>query len=423
MKLISESANIQSFGLWSAALVTGLMAVGYARLFRGIEEIFGSLLGEHPLQAIALTPPAFLLSWWLVYKLAPEASGSGIPQVMAAADLNADPSKKELVNRLLSVRTAGVKVLSSLICLIGGGAIGREGPTLQVSAVVFRFFGKHVRRYVPSTDEQTWIIAGAAAGLASAFNTPLGGIVYAIEEMAISHFHKIRTALISAVIISGIVAQTILGSYLYLGYPHLQPMHLAVWPYILLTGLVSGLAGAAFSWILLRALQWRLRMSSVYSLAAFTFACAVGVALLNYLTRSAYGPGSHLISQILFENQFASWGTTVSRFIATVLSYLAGGAGGIFSPSLTIGACIGSKVAYLFGSANVNLLAMIGMIGFLTGVTHTPFTSFILVLEMSDRHSAIFPMMVGALVANGVAKSVQSRSFYESVKEKWTEGR
>ena len=87
--------------------------------------------------------------------------------------------------------------------------------------------------------------------------------------------------------------------------------------------------------------------------------------------------------------------------------------------SLTIGATLGSKLAILFGSPQINFFAMLGMIGFLTGVTHSPFTSFILVMEMSDRHSAIFPMMVVALLANSAAKSLSHHSFYEVIRDRW----
>lgn len=414
-RVISDYTSIQAWGLWIAAVVTGLVAIGYARLFRVIEAQFDSLLQTHPLICVFATPVAFLMAWVLVYRFAPEAGGSGIPQVIAAVEEGAPKTEVPFVERILSLKTAVVKVLSSLICLLGGGAIGREGPTLQVSASIFHWFGRHVRKYYPQADQQTWIIAGSAAGLASAFNTPLGGIVYAIEELAATHFHRVRTALLTSVIISGLIAQTILGSYLYLGYPVLQPMSAKTWPLIILTGFVSGLFGALFSKALLYLLSKKSKVPARLGLIAI--ACGVGAAFLNYIDTRTAGPGSGVIAQILFEGRPATWTLTFTRMAATALAYLSGAAGGVFSPSLTIGACIGSKIAYLFGSANVNLLAMLGMIGFLTGLTHTPFTAFILVVEMSDRHSALLPMMLAAVVAHGVAKSLQSRSFYEEVKE------
>ncbi|RYZ68386.1 MAG: chloride channel protein, partial [Proteobacteria bacterium] len=323
------------------------------------------------------------------------------------------------VDRLLSLKTAVVKVFSSLLLLAGGGAIGREGPTLQISAVIFHYFGKFVRRLYPSSHEQTWVIAGAAAGLASAFNTPLGGIVYAIEELGMKHFQRVRTALLSSVIISGLVAQGILGSYLYLGYPQLQPIALAGWPLVILVGFASGLGGALFSKGLLKALEYRRRLKNAWQLALFALVCGVVTAALIVQNKANFGSGGPLISHILQTGEPASFLLTIGRVIATSAAYLSGAAGGIFAPSLTIGAALGSKLAFLFGNPQVTFFAMLGMIGFLTGVTHTPFTSFILVMEMSDRHSAIFPMMVVALLANSAAKSMSAHSFYETVRDRW----
>jgi H+/Cl- antiporter ClcA len=364
-----------------------------------------------------VTPLAFLAGWWLVYRFAPEAGGSGIPQVMAAIDPQSQSKGSQFNDRLLSTRTALIKVVSSLVCLAGGGAIGREGPTLQVSAAIFHFVGKRMHRFLGFYDKQMWAIAGASAGLASAFNTPLGGIVYAIEELSVVHFHRIRTALFSAVIVSGIMAQTLLGPYLYLGYPALQPINLRVWPWVFLTGAVAGIFGAVFSHALITVVKMRNSLKGKWKLAAFALACGCAAALTNFLVKDSEGPGTKLISRILFSGEAATFQITFARLLATGFAYISGAAGGVFSPALTIGACIGSKIAVLVGSPNTNLLAMLGMIGFLTGLTHTPFTSFILVLEMSDRHSAIFPMMIAAVVSHGAAKLLQKKSFYEILRD------
>jgi H+/Cl- antiporter ClcA len=421
--LLADYANFQAAGLWTAAILTGLFAVIYASAFRWVEQGFEHLAESHPLALFSAAPFLMTLAWWLVYRYGPEAAGSGIPQVMAAIEVDYDGPNKSFVDRLLSLKTAAVKIVSSLLCLAGGGAIGREGPTLQISAVVFHTIGKFVRKLYPSSSEQTWVIAGAAAGLASAFNTPLGGIVYAIEELGAKHFHKVRTALLSAVIISGLVAQGILGSYLYLGSPQLKPIPLANWPLVIITGFVAGLSGALFSEFLIRATAIKVRiLKKRWQLAGFAFLCGLVSVALILQSNANYGPGGPLISRILTTNEPASFTLIASRAMATCSAYLSGAAGGIFAPSLTIGATLGSKLAMLFGNAQVNFFAILGMIAFLTGVTHSPFTSFILVMEMSDRHSAIFPMMIVALLANSTAKSVNHHSFYEVIRDRWLSG-
>ncbi len=413
---VSDSANVQALGLWVSALIAGLLAVAYAKLFRLADSAFHSLLDSNAYLAYIITPVSFLVAWFLVWRFAPAASGSGIPQILVASELEESKSAEKSAGRLLSLKTAVIKILSSLICLLGGGAIGREGPTLQVSASIFYFLSRWTKKYTSQVSEQTWIVAGAAAGLASAFNTPLGGIVYAIEELSIAHFHKIRTALLSAVIVSGLVAQWMLGSYLYLGFPQLTAIGFGFLPVAALNGAITGFLGACFGKLLYFLLQKRLKFKKVLHLGIITVICGFGIATVAVWDHRVAGPGIEVMSGFLFKEDHADLKLVFVRFFGTLLSYLSGAAGGIFSPSLAIGGTIGSYLTGFFGADHSNLMVLLGMIGFLTGVTRTPFTSFILVLEMTDRHLAIFPMMLAALAAQWVAKSIEERSFYENVK-------
>jgi len=418
-KAAYDPNNWQTLGLWSSAFGAAFIAVIYAKLFRQAEILFASITADFGAFPFLISPIAFVIAWWLVHRYAPEAAGSGIPQIMAANEIEYKGDLRPRVDRLLSLKTAAVKTLSSLMCVIGGGAIGREGPTLQISTSIFHFFGNRVRKFAPNTSEQTWVVAGAAAGLAAAFNTPLGGIVYAIEELGLVHFHKIRTALISAVIVSGLVAQWMLGSYLYLGFPDLAPEGISMVFVAILNGAVTGLAGALFGALLFYLLKKRLAIKKFSSLVAITAFTGLLMAALTYYDRRAAGSGVHVISSFLFDHQRAPIELVGVRFFGTMVSYLSGAAGGIFSPSLAIGATIGSFLGRFVASDHPNLMVLLGMIGFLTGVTRTPFTSFILVLEMTDRHVAIFPMMVTALAAQSAARLINGHSFYEAVKNRY----
>ncbi len=416
---LTNDTNIKNVGLWISAVVAGLIGVAYALMFRGVESLFHSVTGTHAWLTFILSPVFLTASWLMVWKFSPEAGGSGIPQIIAANEMDYNGSARARVDALLSLKTGLVKIVSSLLAVAGGGAIGREGPTLQLSACVFHFFGQKVRRFVPTINEHTWIVAGAAAGLASAFNTPLGGIVYAIEELGIVHFHRIRTALISAVIVSGLVAQWILGSYLYLGFPVLERVTFSVLPVVMLVAVVCGLAGGAFGRLLYRMVRRRMAIKQFKRLLGITLLSSFGLALLIYLEPRASGAGNDIMTDLLFRKDSSSVQLIGARFASTILSYVAGGAGGIFAPSLAMGATIGSWISHLFNTSHDNLMVIIGMISFLSGVTRTPFTSFILVLEMTDRHSAIFPMMLAALVAQGAAQFIDPRSFYDHMKERY----
>ena len=207
---------------WIAAFLTGLIAVGYAFVISQAEKFSSGLLLSHPYVFLVFAPISFLASWGLVFRFAPEAKGSGIPQVMAAIELPEFEKNEGFLENLLGAKTLVIKVLSSVLCVIGGGAVGREGPTIQIAASVFHFVNRVSKRFSLSVNYHFGLIAGGAAGIAAAFNTPLGGLVFAIEELATSHFNRFKTALISGVIISGLVAQWLTGTYLYLGYPQMR---------------------------------------------------------------------------------------------------------------------------------------------------------------------------------------------------------
>ncbi|MGE0527159.1 MAG: chloride channel protein [Bdellovibrionales bacterium] len=417
---LTDQANLQNLGLWISAVVAALISVGYAMLFRWLEGLGEKIYALHSGYWAFLAAPAFfVLAWLVVRRFAPEAAGSGIPQIMAANEIDHDGPHRPYLERLLSPRVLVTKVLSSLLCVAGGGAIGREGPTLQISAGVFYLVGRQIRKVAPGFREQTWIVAGAAAGLASAFNTPLGGIVYAIEELGVVQFHKIRTALISAVIVSGLVAQWILGNYLYLGFPRLEVIGFSFLPWSLLVGAIAGYLGGSFGRILYILAISRQRLGSQRKLLLLSICCGLIMAMLYQLERRAVGPGIEVITGLLFHDETSSSTLAATRFLGTMVSYLSGAAGGIFSPSLATGGAIGALLEDILRTGHPNLMVLLGMIGFLTGVTRTPFTAFILVLEMTDRHSAVFPMMMAALAAQSAAHFTDRKSFYERMKERF----
>lgn len=411
---------LQGLPYWVSATLTGLIAVGYAKIILLLSQYPLRIYQSRPWMLLLITPLCFLIGWWIVSRFAPEAGGSGIPQVMAAHDLDHDQDSNQ-IQRLLGIKTTLIKLLSSFICILGGGAIGREGPTIQIAASIFHAIGTRFKTYWPEMSHRSWIVAGGAAGIASAFNTPLGGIVYAIEELSSTGFGEFRTVLISAVIISGMVAQWIAGPYLYLGYPPLQDISFRILPLALFTGIISGVLGGAFGKLLEKAVEWKANLTFRWAPALTALGTGLGFACLAWsIDQSVLGSGVELITHLLFQNpQETHWSWIIGRFFGSLLSYASGCAGGIFAPSLAIGGTIGAEIGKYFESGNPNLMILLGMIGFLTGVTRAPFTAFVLVLEMTDRHSAIFPMMVTAIVALGASQLTSRHSFYEHMEKRY----
>ena len=419
IQILGKKENFQNVAICLAAVTSGFVAVVYAKCFRFADLAFAETIKERPFSVFFITPLLFLFSWMIIRFFSPEAGGSGIPQVLAAHDMDYESPQKSQIDRLLSGRVILYKILSSILCIFGGGAIGREGPTLQISASLFHLFGKKTRQYFPETSSQLWIVSGAAAGLAAAFNTPLGGIVYAIEELGSKHFLKVRSILLTAVIISGLMAQAVLGDYLFLGSPQMEHEGWSFLPLAILTGVLSGLLGAIFARLLFFFAHFRFRIRSTWAQGTLTLFCGFVMAGFIFLNHKSAGSGIELINDFLFRDQVADLGSLALRFFGTMVTYLSGSAGGIFSPSLAIGGCLGSYLSAFFGFANSHLFVLMGMTGFLTGVTRIPFTSFILVLEMTNEHSAIFPLMTAALFAQLAASFILKHSFYEMMKSNW----
>ncbi len=410
---------LQAIPFWIASLITGLIAVFYSRAFAYLESRTFFLFHHHGWGIFILTPVCFLIAWWLVVKFAPYARTSGIPQVMAAIEL-ANPRYDKKIQKLLSIKIFIVKVFSSLLMILGGGAIGKEGPTIQMAGTIFRKINEWLPEWWPKISKRNMIMTGAAAGLAAAFNTPLGGIVFAVEELTKTHISYFKTALFTAVIIAGLTAQGLLGPYLYLGYPDVSNLSGSIFFAIIIVAIISGLFGGIMSKIILIIFRWKSNFKFRYQHIFYVLSCALIIASIAFFFDSRIlGSGKEIMTTTLFTTEKdVHWYTAIFRVMGTVMSFTVGASGGIFAPSLGAGAGIGSLIAGWMevSSTNANLLILCGMVGFLTGVTRTPFTSAILVLEMTDRHSVIFHLMIAGLIANLFSLLIDKHSLYDHLK-------
>jgi len=410
---------LQAIPFWIASLLTGIVAVVYTKLFALAEKGTAYIVHLHLWLLFIITPLCFLVAWWLVRQFAPFARGSGIPQVMASIEL-ATPKYNEKVNKLLSLRILFIKILSSLIMALGGGVIGREGPTIQIAGSIFRKVNEWLPKWWPKISKRNMIMTGAAAGLAAAFNTPLGGVVFAVEELTRTHISYFKTALFTAVIIAGLTAQALLGPYLYLGYPDVSHLSGTIFFAVVLVAMPSGLAGAGMSKCILRLFKWKTGFRLTRQHVCYVLCCALLLAALAFFVdERVLGSGKELMTTSLFSgNKYNSWYMPLLRMVGPLFSFTTGAAGGVFAPALSAGASVGATLSgwLRLSPTDTNLVVLAGMVGFLTGVTRTPFTSAILVLEMTDRHNVIFHLMLAGMVASLVAMIVDKHSFYDHLK-------
>ncbi len=412
---------MQALPFWVASLIAGIIAVIYARLFAMAEDFSKMLFHAERWIIFILTPACFIISAWLVKRFAPNSRGSGIPQVMASIEL-ASAKNQFKIKGLLSVRIIITKIASSLVMVLGGGIIGREGPTIQIAGAVFHKVHQLIPASWPKITRRNMIMTGAAAGLAAAFNTPLGGIVFAVEELTKTHISYFRTALFSAVIIAGLTAQGILGPYLYLGFPSVNGLTTFIFAAVILTAVIAGFAGSIMSKYALRGIAYKASRKAADQWIIVA-ACGLIIASIAFFINGVVlGSGKEIMTTLLFsDNKHIHWYVPLIRIVGQILSIVIGGAGGVFAPALSGGACIGGLIATWLhlSPGNANLLILSGMVAFLTGVTRTPFTAAILVLEMTDRHSIIFYLMLAAMIANLVSLLVDKHSFYDHLKKQF----
>lgn len=407
-----------------ASTICGIVAFLYSTLFSYTTKLSFYIFNQNNLSIFLITPICFIISWWMVRRFAPYASGSGIPQVMAAVELT-KPKTNFILSKFLSFKIIVVKVLSSTIKVLGGGILGREGPTIQISSSIFMVIHKMLPSKWPSVSRKNILIAGAASGLAAAFNTPLGGIIFAIEELSKFHIRYYKSPLFIAVIIAGLSAQGFSGSYLYLGYPQLITSGWHVYIGVLIVSVLAGYFASIMCVVLYNLVQKIRTIKSNSNQLLIVICCSLVVASsIYFLGIDSMGSGKELMERILFnDNKTVAWYIPFARMVGLISTFSAGGSGGVFAPSLSAGASIGAVVSqflHLSGS-NINLLIIIGMTAFLTGVTRAPFTSAIIVFEMTDRHSIIFFLMISAIIANMVASLVDTHSLYDKLKDFYVE--
>lgn len=412
MRFLKDKHYIDHIPYLTVGILSSLVCITYAKLFHYFEKLGSKLINDEPYWFL-LTGPFFLIvSFLLVQKLAPGASGSGIPQVMACIE----KTHKHLGHHFLGLRIIFVKIASSCLAIFSGAAIGREGPSLHISGAIAHNLARLFRRLDLPFKYDQMLIAGAASGLAAAFNTPIGGIVYAIEELSHEHVRSFKDVLLLSVVISGFTAQLILGNYLFLGYPIIGPhMKFSIVALICLLSLVCGIAGSFFAIALSRIIIWRFTRPFKHQILIVGLISFILIGSYILFGERSIFSGKETLNFILFSKGNIPLSEVFMRFVSPLLSSMTGVAGGIFAPSLTVGAAIGGYVSQFFDPSLRTIMGMCGMIGFLTGVTRSPITSFVLVLEMTDRHSAVLAMMFAAFFSSLGAHMIGSKSFYEII--------
>ena len=399
------------------AVIGGLAAALFARLCDAAMMAHMRLYGAAPWPTILLLPLGFALATWFTRRFAPEAAGSGIPQVIAAAEQR---WRGRWGGQRVTLKTAAWKVLLSAFMLICGASIGREGPTVQVVAGIVRTLTRGLRG---GPGRRAIIIAGGAAGVAAAFNTPVAGVVFAVEELSKSFEQRTTATVILIVVVSGFAAYALQGDYAYFGVSHGETSLTPAWIAAPLIGLLGGLLGGLFSRGLAALIGPGDNPVAVWRRAhpvAFAFGCGVVAAAAAFASGGlTFGAGYDEASSLLQGHPgrglpFAGW-----KFVATLAAAASGAPGGIFAPSLATGAGLGAAIAHLgLGLASRDAVVL-GMTGYLSGVVQAPLTSAVILMEMTREPALVGPLLLAALTARWASGWVMPEPIYHLLSRSW----
>ena len=391
-------------------VAVGAAAVVLTLLANEAQDAFNFLVTRWRYASFIVTPLGFMLSVFLTNRFFRNSQGSGIPQAIAARALTDQRAR----GRLVSIRIAIGKILLTLLGLLCGGSVGREGPTVQVGASIMFAIGRMSPRQQPGL-----ILVGAAAGVAAAFNTPLAGIVFGIEELSRSFESRTSGLVIGGVIAAGLTSLALVGNYTYFGVSTAMLRNGFDWLAVPLCGVVGGLAGGIFSRIVIE-VAGGFRSGAARALKArpliFAMLCGVGVACCGLLSGGTiYGTGYAQVKAALVGGVPLPWSFGVLKLVATIFSTISGIPGGIFSPSLAVGAGLGANLASLFPSAPLGPIMLLGMVSYFAGVVQAPITAFVIVIEMTDNNAMVIPLMAAALIGYLASRLICPEGIYHAL--------
>ena len=394
-------------------LGTGLGAVVFIWMLGGIGDFTSqvkSYLGEIP-GLLLIMGVAGLIVGAMIARWASEAKGHGVPEVMEAIAMRGGRIRP---------RVALVKVLASSITIGTGGSAGREGPIVQVGSTL----GSTVGQILRFSDErvQMLVACGAAAGIAATFNAPIAGTIFAMEVILANFTVRYFGAVVISSVAASIVTRVLLGSQPAFSVPSYPLHHLAELPIYVVLGILAAFVAILFIRVLYYAEHvfdsWKI------PLAIKTAVGMILTALVALLLpgRDVLGPGLHAIGEVIATNFDVSLGMLLAllalKLLATTFTLGSGNSGGVFAPSLFMGAILGGIVGTVAHglwpniALNPGAYAIVGMAAVFAGAARAPITAVIIVFEMSGDYQLILPLMLATVLATLLAELLFKESIY-----------
>lgn len=409
--LLSPSLWRKRLVFWLGAISVGFIASGFALAADWAQKTFDAIVGTYHWAPLVVSPLLFGIIAWLTQKFFPSVPGSGIPQAIAARILRDRASREYLLGAQVIIG----KIFLTILGILAGASIGREGPTVQVGAAIMMLCA----RFGGLSAERGIVLAGASAGVAAAFNTPLAGIVFAIEEMARAFEQRNSSIVLAAIVFSGAAAMSISGNYNYFGYTNAELTVAGNWLAILLAGVSGGLLGSVFCKMVVGGGKHLREMYNGFGSknpVIFAGICGIVIAVIGFMTHdSTYGTGYTVGYSLLHSTMTPLWWQIPAKMLTTAVSAVSGITGGVFAPSLSIGATIGGELSKLLPHTSTQGIILLSMAAYFAAVTQAPITAFVIVLEITGNATAAVPLIAAALIAAAIARMLCPTSLYHAL--------
>ena len=393
-------------------LGAGLGAVVLIEAVDFVTEFARDVMGGEGRSAwiFLLLPGGLWLAWFITYRLAPEAAGHGIPQIIGSIVARSGR---------IRLRVAPLKTVATALTLGVGGSAGREGPIAHIGAAIGSRLGR--RFNLNESMVRSLIGAGAAAGISATFNAPIAGMLFAMEVVLGSFSGAHMSAIVVASVIGAVVSRGIVGEELAFNvqaYPVSSPWELLL--YALL-----GVAAAAAGYVFLKQLAfWETKPDSMNRWTR-PLIIGLGIAAVGFFRPEVLGTGQDFIEGLLRDDLSLAWGLllglVVIKAIVSSATFGARGSGGIFMPSLFMGAALGSGLAavlapyWSISTLRPGAFALVGMAAVFAAVARAPLSAILIIFEATGDYGLVLPLMLATLLAMILGEKWHPESAYTMV--------
>lgn len=395
------------------ALLSAATAVGLSKVTHSLINYFGTNK-PFELKSFLFGGLAVFISGYISTRKYPSTSGSGIPGVRVAL---------AVFHGKIPLKDTLAKFVTSALSLSSGMSLGREGPTAAISAGIGSFFGQQFK--LSKRKVKALVAIGSAGGIAAAFNTPIAAVVFTLEEVVGDLNAKVLGNIIISSVVASIAAHLMMGNqptFQSLNYSLGHPAELLLY---VIVGLGSSLVGPLWTKSVLWTRDFNNKVFKGHRLTIIMVTFLL-IGIISYIQPDALGSGHDTIEEALL-SLLKDWKFLlflfILKFLATTLSYGSGVSGGLFLPTLLMGAILGSLFGSLFEilfpqlGLNIGAFALVGMGSYFVSVIRVPFTSIIMIFEMTRDYNIILPLMVANIVSYYISSKLHEGSIYESISE------